>query len=336
MIETSHRSLRGGLLGLGAGLLLAAGLGVAAGPAAAETWDMPEAYSATNYHSENNAAFAAAVTKATGGKLEIKTHPGGSLIGGGEIYSSVRRGIAPIGERLMSALGNENPLFEIDAIPFVATSFADAMKLYKASKPEIVKIMDEQGLVFLFAVPWPPQGLYTNKPVTKIEDMKGVKFRAYNAATSRLAELMGAIPTKIETAELSQAFATGVAESMISSGSTGYDRQLWEYVKYWYDTQAWLPKNMVFANKDAWNGLDEATRKIIRDEAAKAEKAGWAKAEELSDWYKTELAKHGMEVGPPSAELAAGFKTVGATMAKEWKEKAGEAGQKVLDAYSKM
>src|SRR5690606_14989573 len=158
------------------------------------------------------------------------------------------------------------------------------------------------------AVAWPPQGLYVNKPVDSVADMEGVKFRAYNAATSRLAELMGAVPTKIEAAEISQAFATGVADSMISSGSTGYDSKLWEFVKYWYDTQAWLPKNMVFANKDAWEGLDEETRTIVLEEAAKAEEAGWAKAQELSDWYKAELAKNGMIVEPPSDQLAAEFK----------------------------
>jgi TRAP-type C4-dicarboxylate transport system substrate-binding protein len=315
---------------------LALALGLSAAPALAETWDMPMAYPASNYHSETGEAFAKAVTERTGGELEIKTHPGGSLIGGAEIYGAVRRGIAPIGERLMSALGNEDPLFEIDAVPFLATSFEDAKKLYDASRPEIEKVMDGQGLVFLYATPWPPQGLYTTKAVTKVEDMAGVKFRAYNAATSRLAELMGAVPTKIEAAELSQAFATGVAESMISSGSTGYDSKLWEYVDYWYDTQAWLPKNMVFVNKDAWEGLDEATRAIVLEEAAKAEEAGWAKAQELSDWYKDELAKNGMTVEAPSAELASGFEKLGETLTEEWKAKAGESGQAVLDAYRKM
>ena len=185
-------------------------------PAVADKGDMPLAYSATNYHSENAAKFAAAVTEASGGDLEIVTHPGGSLYKGGEIFRAVRTGQVPIGERLISALGNEDPIFEVDALPFLATSFDDAMKLYMASRPAMNKILESKGLTLLYAVPWPPQGLYNTKPVEGAADMKGVKFRAYNAATSRLAELMGAVPTKIEAAELSQAFATGVAESMIS------------------------------------------------------------------------------------------------------------------------
>ena len=306
------------------------------GAASAEKWDMPLAYSATNYHSENAAKFAAAVTEATGGELELVTHPGGSLYKGGEIFRAVRTGQAPIGERLISALGNEDPIFEVDALPFLATSFEQAMKLYEASKPKMQEVLESKGVMMLYAVPWPPQGLYNTKPVNSAADMEGVKFRAYNAATSRLAELMGAVPTKIEAAEISQAFATGVAESMVSSGSTGYDRKIWEHVKYWYDVQAWLPKNMVIVNKDAWAGLDAATQKIVLDAAAQAEKDGWAKAQELSDWYKEQLAANGMEITGPSDQLRSDFMSIGDTMTAEWLERAGDAGKSVVDAYKAM
>ncbi len=302
---------------------------------AAEKWDMPLAYPATNYHSETAADFAKGVTEATGGEIEIVTHPGGSLFKGDEIFRAVRTGQAPIGERLVSAMSNEDPVFGVDALPFLATSFDEAWELYQASKPTMEKVLEEKGTKLLYAVAWPPQGLYTVKPVAKVEDMSGVKFRAYNAATERLAELMGAVPTKIEAAELGQAFATGVAESMISSGSTGYDMKIWEYVKFWYDTQAWLPKNIVIVNLETWNGLDEKTQTIILEEAAKAEKAGWDKARELSDWYKDELAKNGMTIEPPSDELKAGFAAIGETMTTEWLASAGENGQAVIDAYRK-
>ncbi len=303
---------------------------------AEEKWDMPLAYSATNYHSENATKFAEAVTAATGGKLKIVTHPGGSLFKGGEIFRAIRTGQAPIGERLVSALGNEDPIFEIDALPFLATSFEDAKKLYKASRPRMEEVLDEKGLKLLYAVPWPPQGLYSIKPIKAAADMKGLEFRAYNAATSRLAQLMGAVPAKIEAAELSQAFATGKAKSMISSGSTGYDRKIWEHVKYWYDVQAWLPKNMVIVNKEAWGKLDAATQKIVLEESAKAEDAGWAKAEELADWYKKKLAENGMTVEGPSDQLKSDFEAIGTTMTDEWLKKAGDKGKAVVDAYKAM
>ncbi|WP_299395686.1 TRAP transporter substrate-binding protein [Pelagibius sp.] len=331
---------RGGRASFGiaaaAALVLAAGPMLSTAAQAAEKWDMPLAYSASNYHSENAAKFAEAVTAASGGELEIVAHPGGSLFKGGEIYRAIRTGQAPIGERLISALGNEDPLFEVDALPFLATSFEDSWKLYQASKPQLEETLGKAGLKLLYAVPWPPQGLYNKTAVTSASDMQGVKFRAYNAATSRLAELMGAVPTKIEAAELTQAFATGVAESMISSGSTGYDRKIWEHVKYWYDVQAWLPKNMVIVNQASWDGLDANLQKIVLDEAAKAEQAGWDKARELADWYKEQLAANGMEVGPPSDALKADFEAIGTTMTKEWLDKAGAEGQAVIDAYNAM
>ena len=301
---------------------------------AGEKWDMPLAYSATNYHSENAARFAAAVTAAAGGELEIVTHPRGSLFKGNEIFRAVRRGTAPIGERLISALGNEDPIFEADALPFLASSFDAARKLHNAAKPLLEETLAEKGLKFLYAVPWPPQGLYNKNPVAKAADMEGVKFRAYNAITSRLAELMGAVPTKIEAAELSQAFATGVAEAMISSGSTGYDRKLWEHVQYWYDVNGWMPKNMVIVNKASWDALDGKTQGVILGAAAMAEEAGWAKAAELSDWYKEQLAANGMTVEPPSDRLRADLVAIGDTMAKEWLERAGDRGKALLDAYN--
>lgn len=200
----------------------------------------------------------------------------------------------------------------------------------------MAEILKDKGVKLLYAVPWPPQGLYVKKEVKSAADMEGVKFRAYNAATSRLAELMGAIPTKIEAADLTQAFATGIAESMISSGSTGYDRKIWEHVKYWYDTQAWLPKNMVIVNVEAWNKLDEATQKIILDAAANAERTGWNKARELADWYKKKLQENGMTVTPPGDQLASDFRKIGERMMNEWLERAGARGKSVIEAFKKM
>ena len=314
----------------------AVALGLSTGVAVAETWDMPLAYPATNYHSETAAQFANDVTAATGGEIEIVTHPNGSLFKGDEIFRAVRTGQAPIGERLISALANEHPLFEIDSIPFLATSFADARKLYDASRPALESVLEEMGLKFLYATPWPPQGLYVKSPITTAEDMKGVKFRAYNTATERLAELMGAVPTKIEAAELTQAFATGTVDSMISSGATGYDSKLWEHVDYWYDVQAWLPKNMVIVNLESWNALAPETQAMLTEKAAAAEEHGWAEAEELSEWYKTELTNQGMNIEAPSPELAQGFKDIGETMMNEWLEKAGDIGREVIDSYQAM
>ncbi len=312
-------------------------LAAAAGTAAAEVWDMPMAYADGNFHTQNGKLFAQCVKTGTGGKLEIVVHGGGSLFKGNEIKRAVQTGQVPIGERLLSAHQNENAVFGYDSVPFLATSYEDSEKLWQAARPIIEKVLEQQNLVLLYSVPWPPQGIYTKKPLESIEDMKGVKFRAYNTATARLAELMGAQPVQIEAAELAQALATGVAESFISSGATGYDRKVWDYgIKYFYDVQAWLPRNYVFVNKQAWESLDEATRNVMRACAQMAEVSGTKWSQVYAGWSLEQLRKNGIQVVAPSQTLREGFRRIGETMTKEWLEAAGEDGRRIVEAYRAM
>jgi TRAP-type C4-dicarboxylate transport system substrate-binding protein len=306
---------------------------VATTAASAETWDMPLAYPASNYHSETAAAFGQCVTTGTGGEIEIVTHPNGSLFGGADIKRAVQTGQAPIGERLLSAHANENALFAFDSVPFLATSFDDAAKLWDAAEPKLDALLESQNLKLLYSVPWPPQGLYFKKPVESVADMQGVKFRAYNSATSRLAELTGMLPVQIEAAELSQAFATGVAESMISSGATGYDSKVWDSLTNFYSVNAWMPRNTVFVNMDAWNGLSEATQNVITACAELAAFAGEKAAEQYTDYTVGQLAANGMTVAAPSETLATELREIGTTMTNEWLENTGEDGKAIVDAF---
>jgi TRAP-type C4-dicarboxylate transport system substrate-binding protein len=315
--------------------LMAATALTAAGSLAvtAETWDLPLAYPATNFHSVNAAEFGACVTAATAGSVEVVTHPNGSLFAGNDIMRAVQTGQAPIGERLISAHQNQNPMFGIDSIPFLATSFDDHERLWEAAGPAVAEILAEQNLVYLYSVAWPPQGLYFKREINSVADMNGIRFRAYNAATARLAELTGMRPVQIEAAELSQALATGVAESFISSGATGYDSQVWESLTHFYEVDAWLPRNIVFANKDAWDGLDDATRAAIQDCAAQAKAAGLEKSKEFTGRTLEGLRSNGMIVQRASDELMEGLREVGATMTEEWLQSAGDTGRAVIEAY---
>ena len=304
--------------------------------AMAEKWDMPMAYSATNFHSATGAEFANCVTTGTSGAIEIVTHPSGSLFKGGEIKRAVQTGQAPIGERLLSGHQNENILFGFDSIPFLATSFDDSVKLWKAAKPSIEKILDAQNLKLLYAVPWPPQGLYFKKEVNSVADMKGLKFRSYNTATARLAELTGMLPVQIEAAEISQAFATGVAESMVSSGSTGYDRKVWESLTHFYEVDAWLPRNYVIINKGVWNDTSEANQNVILGCASLAEYTGFWRSKEYTGFTLNGLRAGGMTVGPANDALVTELKKIGETMTAEWLEKAGAEGKAIVDAFNSM
>jgi TRAP-type transport system periplasmic protein len=304
--------------------------------ASAQTkWDMPTPYPATNFHTENIAQFVADVDKATGGKLKITVHSSASLFKAPEIKRAVQGNQAQIGEILISGYSNEDPVYGTDSVPFLATSYADAAKLWKASRKAIEERFARQGMMVLYSVPWPPQGIYSSKPLSAIADMKGLKMRTYNPYTSRIAELAGAQPVTIQVAELAQAFATGAVNANITSGATGYDTKAWEVVKYYYDTQAWLPKNIVFVNKQAFDALDKASQQALAKAAADAEARGWKVSEEKNKWYLEQMAKNGMNVAAPSAQLKSDFQKIGATMTEEWLRTAGPDGTAIVDAYRK-
>ena len=317
-------------------LSVAAGLLALSGLASAQTkWDLPAAYPATNFHTVNLNQFAADVDKASGGKLKITVHANASLFKAPEIKRAVQGGQAQIGEILMVNFQNEWQLWGADGIPFLADSYDEAVKLWKVQKPLVEKKLAEQGMMALYAVPWPPQGIYSKKPLASAADLKGIKWRAYSPATSRIAELVGAQPVTVQAAEVSQAFATGVTESMMSSGSTGADAKLHEHVKYWYDTQAWLPKNLVIVNRAAFNALDKPTQDAVLKAAAEAETRGLAASKVANGASLDVLRKGGMQILPPTATLTSDMKKVGDVLLKEWLEKAGPEGKQLVDSFRK-
>lgn len=313
------------------GSALAAAL--VASPAAAQTWDMPVPYGDTNFHTLNGIEFAKDVEARTGGKISITVHPSGSLFKHPEIKNAVRSAQVPLGEILLSRLSNENPMFELDSVPFLATSYDEARRLWEVSKPKVEEILDKEGLMVLYAVPWPPQGLYADREIPDAEALRGLKFRAYNAATERMAQLLDMVPAQVEVADLAQAFATGRVDSMITSPSTGYNSKAWDYLSHYYDVRGWMPKNAVLMNKRAFRSLDEATQKAILDAAAAAEERGWAASMIETDEKTKGLADNGIVVSEPSDALRTALQEVGATMTEEWLANAGEDGKAVVEAF---
>ncbi len=314
---------------------LAAAMAISLAPVRAETrWDMPTPYPDANFHTQNDLKFAEDVKKLTDGGLVITVHSAGSLIKHAEIKNGVRSGQAQIGEILLSLLSNENALFD-DAVPFFANSYDAAWRLWQASRKPISELLARQNLVVLYAVAWPPQGLYSSREIRTIADMKGLKFRAYNTTTERIAQLTGAIPTQIEVPDIPQAFSTGRVQAMITSSSTGVNSKAWDYLKYYYDLQAWLPKDIIFVNKDAFDKLDDKTRSALLEAAAQAEKRGWELSKQENRTQLEVLARNGIKVEKPNAQLEASFRKIGETMTEEWVKRAGPAGKAVVEAYRK-
>ena len=301
--------------------------------AAATRWDMATPYVDATHHTQNIRQFADDVKTATKGDFEIIVHAGASLIKHKEIPRAVRTQLVPMGEVFIGILGNEDPIYKLDNLPFLATNFSDAKKLYEVSKPLIEAKLNENGLMLLYSVPWPPQGVYSKEPLTSIDSFKGAKLRAYSSTLSRLAVLLEASPTTVQTVEIPQAFSTGIIDMMITSPTTGVSSQSWDYVNNYTDVQAWIPKNMVIVNKRSFKRLDKSMQAALLTAAAAAEKRGWEMAINETEIKNKELMEHGVKVVAPNPELIKALTAVGDQMSQEWAEEAGAEGKALLAEY---
>jgi TRAP-type transport system periplasmic protein len=321
---------------LGLKTLAVASFAFSASAALAQTkWDMPTPYSDGTFQTVNVREFVADVAKASGNKLQITVHSNASLVKMPEMKRAIQSGQAPAGEILISVLGNEDAMFGFDSVPGLVGSYAEARKLHNLAKASIAARLEKQGMKYLYSVAWPPQGVYTKSPITKLADLKGTKFRSFNPATARFIQLVGAVPTTIQVPEIAQAFRTGVLDAMITSSATGVDQQSWDYTTHYYDTAAFLPQNLVFANKAAFDALPADVQKNVMEAAAVAEDRGWKMSEELNAKHLKTLAEKGIKVSPATPEMKAELKAIGETMAKEWAAKAGPDGDKLIADFKK-
>ncbi len=318
---------------IAAGVLIGTTIGASAG--SNTTWDMPTPYPDKTFHTQNIIQFAKDVASSTKGELTIKVHSAGSLFKHKEIKNATRSGQVPIGEFYMGLLANENPAFAIDTQPFLATNYDDAAKLWSAQRPIVEKLLDKQGLMVLYSVPWPGQSLYTKKPVSKVSDLAGLKFRTYNATLERFVKHAGAAPTQVEVPDIAQAFSTGRVEAMITSPSTGANSKAWDFVNIYTDIQAWVPKNVVVVNKSAFRKLDKPVQAAVLEAAKAAEKRGWQMSMKETDAKVAIMKKNGMKIVKPSDELMKGLREIGTKMMADWKKSAGADGEMILSTYNK-
>jgi TRAP-type C4-dicarboxylate transport system substrate-binding protein len=311
---------------------LAAAMGIATA-VSADTWDMPTPYGDATFHTVNIREFAADVAEATDGALEIEVHSAGSLFPHGEIKNAVRSGQVPLGEFFLSTLANEDLAFGMDSQPFLATSYEEAEKLWAAQKPVIAELLGEQGLMPLFSVAWPAQGLYTNGEIATVDDLSGLRFRAYNPALEQFAALAKAAPVQVEAADIPQAFTTGQVEAMITSPSTGANSKAWDFVDTYTPINAWVPKNIVVVNQRTFDRLDETVQAAVLAAAAEAESRGWEMSKAEAEEKTAVMQENGMTIATPTPELVAGLQAIGEEMLAKWKEEAGEDALAILDAY---
>lgn len=300
---------------------------------AATQWDMPTPYGERTFHTVNIRQFAEDVAELTDGELQINVHSGGSLIAHPEIKNAVRRNLVPMGELIMSRLANENAIYNVDSVPYLATSYDEAEALWLASEDAIRSELERQGLHILFVVPWPPQGIYSRREINRIEDLRNLNMRAYNTSSERFSRLVNAVPTQVEVPDIPTAFGTGRVAAMMTSPATGVDTQAWDYLTHYNHTQLWLPKNMVIVSERALSRLSEDARASLFAAAEKAQERGWQMSREETERALEGLRENGIHVSEPTPELDAALREVGETMTAEWQRDAGSQGEDILRRY---
>ncbi|MGQ4876981.1 TRAP transporter substrate-binding protein [Billgrantia sp. LNSP4103-1] len=313
-------------------LLLVAACSLSTAATAAE-WTMATPYGDASFHTKNAKQFAEDVAEATGGELTINVHSGGSLVAHGEIKPSVRRGTIEAGEVFLSTLSNEDPIFEVDTLPGVAGSYDEAYALWETTRPVIEELFANQGLMPLYAVAWPAQGIYTDFELNDPEQFEGLRVRAPNINTQRFVDYLGGSPTETEESDIPTAFSTGRVDAMITSSSTGNSMTAWDYVSHYTDANLWLPKNIVFINQRAFDSLDEATQDALLEAAERAEERGWQMSREDNQASLETLQENGITVSTPNEEVAAALQEAGDQLFSAWEERADEQAQQVLQEY---
>jgi TRAP-type C4-dicarboxylate transport system substrate-binding protein len=296
-------------------------------------WNLPSAFPSDNYHVEALSHFATEIAKVTDGKLSFTIHASASLFKTPEIKRAVQTNAVQIGEVLISVHENEDPIFGLDVVPFLAASFDDARRLWEVQKPFMAKKLAAQGLMLLYGAPWPPQGIFAAKEIGSVADLKGSKWRAYNVGTSRIGEMVGAQPVTIQASELPQALAVGVVNAFITSAATAYDSKVWESISYFYDAQAWIPKNVVIVNQSAFDALDKSTQEQLLATAKRVEDYVWQAARDKTKWYVEQLTAKGMKVRVPGPQLADDLKRIGDVLTVDWTKRAGRDGEAIMSAF---
>lgn len=310
-------------------LVAAATVTLSFGALAQTKWNMATPYPQSEFHTRNIQQFAADVDKLSGGELKITVHSAQSLFKHPEIPRAVRTGQVEMGETIMSNMANQSPIFQVDSIPFLVTNYADAKKLWQGQRPFVEDYMKSQGMRFIYAVPWPGQGFFTKKEINSIADMAGVKFRTYNSTTEKMATLMKAVPTTVEAVEIPQAFSAGIVDAMVTSAATGARTEAWTFSTYYYDTQAWMPKNMIYVNEAAFRRLSPKAQQAIIEAGKTAEARGWKMSEEVFT-ETTAALKAKMQYRVPGPALTKELAKIGDLMSVDWAKAVGPNAEKIL------
>lgn len=319
----------GASIALGALLMLAGARSVLA----ATTWIMASGNPESSYFTQNIRQFIDEVEERSAGELRIDLRANDTLIKHDAIKRAVQTGQVQIGEIRPGVYGNEDPMYILDSIPGVASDYEQARQLLEAQLPYFEDLLGRQGLRALVWAPWPGQGFFTTSPLESLDDMRGKKIRIYSQPTQQMAERLGFRATILPFAEVSQAYATGMIDSLFTSPQTGIDVQIWDYAKHFTYTGTMHNKNAVIVNERAFRSLDEDLQRIVLEAGQRATERGWEMSRRAGAENDEVIESHGVVITDASDDIQQAITAIGDEMLAEWRESAAAPAVEALDRY---
>ena len=211
-------------------------------------------------------AWCKEVEKRTNGEVVVEYFPGQTLTKARQVYDGVVEGISDVGFSVLAYTRGRFPVMAAVDLPLGYTSGTVATKVinavYKKFMPK--ELMDTQ-VMYLHA--HGPGLIHTKtKPVYKMEDMKGLKFRGHGTS-ALVVEALGGTPVPKPMPETYQMLQKGVVDGAVYPFEANKGWKLGEVTRYATAdfTAAYTTSFFVVMNKDKWNAISAANQKIIEE-----------------------------------------------------------------------
>ncbi len=296
--------------------------------------DLNAKYPATNFHTKGAVKFAKLVEKYTNATVKITVHSGSSLVKGNPL-KAVKDGTVALTDMFIPFTSGGGKVFGISALPFIANSYNDAYRLYQISKPAYNKTFKKWNQKLLYAVTWPPSGLYTKKPIKNMNDFKDLKTRTYDKNSANFINMAGGHAIALAWGEVYSALRTGLVNSVVTSSASGKDGKFWEVLNYFTKINYAYPLQAVTINLDYWNSLSKAQQQAMLKAAKEIEKYQWEASKKEDGIALKTLAEHGMKIEKATPEVKKGLNKIANKLLNKFLEDASPAIKKIFKEYRK-
>ncbi len=293
-------------LALGLALPLAL---LTAGPTLAEIRDQTIKFASANNKGHPQVTgmekFAELVKDKSGGKIEVKLFPGGTLGGDVQTVSALQGGVIEMTVLNAGILANNVKQFGAVDLPFLFDSGAEADKVMDgAFGDSLLKLLPDTGLIGLGYWELGFRNLTNNRhPVTKLEDIKGLKIRTIQSPIPiELFNTLGANAVPLPYTELYTALETGTVDGQENPAANILNAKFYEVQKYMTLTRHQYNPQIVLVSKKFWDGLNDEEKAVLETAATEARDYQRKVSREADAAALEEIRKTGMEVSEFSPE----------------------------------